>query len=227
MATFEVYYTLIASLPHLPHLFESKQLPCSRIQLDRRLTMLSSEDREQLELMESLLWWDRQANRYEPDVELCYSKRQQLERLRNPLLREFAEWRLELRTLIAGLRRRRIDPAPPDLGRGWGVGRWNNRIRAKWQEPVFGLEFCFPFAMEFRHLLEQDQSLEAEKLLLAQLWNRLTRLQDGHYFDFEAVALYVMRWHLIERWIHHQRDAAVARFDRLVEQALEQQGIEL
>jgi len=231
MASTGHYYTLIASLPHLPYLFDNRRLPCSRIQLDHRLGMLEDADREQLELMESLLWWDRQGYEYEPDAELCRSKTAQLERLRHPLLRDFTQWRLELRTLIAGLRRRRLQPGQPELAPGWGVGRWSNRIRARWQEPVFGLEFCFPFAPELRHLLEQDQSLEAEKLLLGQLWVRLTRLQDGHYFDFEAVALYVMRWHLIERWIHHQRDAALARFDHLVDQALEhldveQQGIQ-
>ncbi|WP_210396487.1 DUF2764 family protein [Motiliproteus sediminis] len=227
MAQSGSYYTLVASLPHLPHLFSAKRLPCSRIQLDRRLSMLEADDREQLELMESLLWWDRQSVVPEPDELICGDKRAQVEQLRNPLLKGFTLWRLELRTLIAALRRRRLGLAPPDSSTRWGVGRWTEQIIANWQSPAFGLEFCFPFAQELHELLAKDQSLEAEKLLMGELWTRLTRLQDDHYFDFEAVALYVMRWHLVERWTHHERDAAIERFDHLVDQALEQQGIEL
>ncbi|HEY5717888.1 MAG TPA: hypothetical protein VIS52_05285 [Motiliproteus sp.] len=214
------YYTLVTSLPHLPYLFANRQLPCSRIQLDRRLGMLQEQDRAQLELMESLLWWDHQGRALHSDEALSHQLRIRLQELQSQPLREFSEWQLELRTLIAALRRRRLEPGESHLGSDWGVGRWSQRIRAKWQEPVFGLEFCFPFASELRHLLEQDQSLAVEKLLLRELWQRLTRLLDGHYFDFEAVALYVMRWHLIERFIHHQREAALSRFDQLTDRVL-------
>ena len=42
------YYTLLTSLPHIDSLFNSKITPISRIQLDRRLSMLSTADRDTL-----------------------------------------------------------------------------------------------------------------------------------------------------------------------------------
>lgn len=227
MARSTAYYTLVTSLPHQLPLFANQQLPCSRIQLDRLLTMLNDSDREQLQLLEGLLWWEQRRKWLQPDAQVCADKRRQLQRVSNPLLRGYASWQMELRTLIAALRHRRLAQAPPDSSNHWGIGRWTERIIHNWQAPVFGLEFCFPFAHQLRELLEQDQSLAAEKLLLSELWTRLVRLQDDHYFDFEAVALYVLRWHLIERWVQHQRQAAVDRFDGLVNQVLQQQGLEL
>jgi hypothetical protein len=45
-------------------------------------------------------------------------------------------------------------------------------------------------------------------------------LADGHHFDFEAVLLYTQRWDLIARWTSYNGEAAVARFDEMVEAGL-------
>lgn len=42
----------------------------------------------------------------------------------------------------------------------------------------------------------------------------------AHDFDFEAVALYVVRWDLLERWTRYDAEAAAARFSTLVADAL-------
>jgi hypothetical protein len=42
--TNDPYYTLVSSLPRLPHFSEAQWLPLSRKQLDQRLTMLNEED---------------------------------------------------------------------------------------------------------------------------------------------------------------------------------------
>ena len=42
------YYTLLTSLPHIDSLFNSKITPISRLQLDRRLSMLPPAEREML-----------------------------------------------------------------------------------------------------------------------------------------------------------------------------------
>ncbi len=41
----------------------------------------------------------------------------------------------------------------------------------------------------------------------------------GHAFDFEAVAFYVLRWHLVARWCSYGAEAAGERFAGLVEAA--------
>ena len=53
------YYMLMASLPPLPPFFTSDQTPISRLRLDRRLSMLEPDDREELAALEDLMRWDR------------------------------------------------------------------------------------------------------------------------------------------------------------------------
>jgi hypothetical protein len=224
MSTSNSYYTLVTSLPHIPYLFDNRQLPCSRIQLDKRLSMLEPLDTEQLLTMEGLLWWEKQRIGSYPEPEVLTRMQGLLEKLELPLLVEISRWRLELRTVLAGLRMRAQGVGVSDLqqrqGLGRGLSRWSQRIIEHWQAPCFNLEFQFPFLPELNRLLDDGASLDAERLLMEQLWNRLVSEQSGHYFDFEAVALYVMRWHLVERWIKHDRQLAITRFDHLVEQVL-------
>jgi hypothetical protein len=54
------YYTLVASLPHLPHFERAEWLPLSRRQLDRRLALLAPEHAAQLARAEHLVQWQRQ-----------------------------------------------------------------------------------------------------------------------------------------------------------------------
>ncbi len=61
-----------------------------------------------------------------------------------------------------------------------------------------------------------------ERLLFEVVWDKLGRLGEGHYFDFEAVVLYVLRWNLADRWSRYQGEAAVERFRSLVDSGLEQ-----
>ena len=51
-------------------------------------------------------------------------------------------------------------------------------------------------------------------------WDHLEQVSDGHYLDFEAVVIYVLRWDMIARWTTYDGEEAVRRFDELVEQAM-------
>ena len=62
-------------------------------------------------------------------------------------------------------------------------------------------------------------SLGFEKALLRLVWTYLVRKSEGHYFDFEAVALYVQRWDVIHRWSMYDSADAAKRFDELMEAA--------
>jgi hypothetical protein len=48
----------------------------------------------------------------------------------------------------------------------------------------------------------------------------LESCSDGHYLDFEAVVIYVLRWDMIARWTTYDGEEAARRFDELVEQAM-------
>ena len=54
------YYTLIASLPHLPAHFDVPRVPITRGQLNERLQLLKEDDQLVLRQLSDFLAWDRQ-----------------------------------------------------------------------------------------------------------------------------------------------------------------------
>ncbi|MBS1202674.1 MAG: hypothetical protein H6R22_1183, partial [Chromatiaceae bacterium] len=122
-------------------------------------------------------------------------------------------FRMEMRTLLAAQRWRRWGEARPP-GAGWGYGRWVAQIERYWQEPGFRLERVFPWVTESERLLRADDSLGLERLNLSVNWAHLDRMSEGHWFDFEAVVLYVLRWDLIARWTGQDKDAALGTLRR-------------
>jgi hypothetical protein len=215
------YITLMTSLPFPGDLFSARQTPLSRIRLDQRLHQLEPEDRALLRRIEDVLQWSHQPiGRSDPEI--AARARALLEDLENPLLGALVTYRLEERTLIAGLRRRRRGDTAPDARSPWGFGRWLGRMRQFWGEPGFRLEGVFPWVLEANRLLEAEDSPGLEHLVMGEAWRRLGRLGEGHYFDFEAVVIYVLRWDIIDRWTSYSGAAAVRRFQRLVEQGLDE-----
>lgn len=226
MADSHRYAMLLSSLPYHGPLFGAKQTPLSRIRLDQRLRLLDPEDAACLSTLQQTLDWSKQDPELS-DRDAVRTARQRLETIQHPFARDLAVWRLELRTLIAALRRRhRGEPAPQDDS--WGLGRWLGRIRRNWDEPAFRLEGAFPWLTEAARHVAGGHALALERLVLGAVWSHLERIGEGHHFDFEAVTLYVMRWDLIARWTSYEAEAAERRFDALVDEALsdsELQGI--
>ena len=215
------YVMLVTSLPAHGPIFSARQTPLSRIRLDERLGMLEPEDAIQLRLVESALRWER-ITPTDSDESLYMQSMATLRSVENPFLRETIRDRLELRTLMAALRRRRLGDPPPDARERWGFGRWTDLIRRNWTDPVFRLQRVFPWATEANRLLSADNWIELEELLLGQVWEDLGRRGEGHYFDFEAVAIYVLRWSLVARWTGFDAEGASIRFNGLVEQAMDE-----
>lgn len=216
MAESERYFMLLTSLPYHGELFGAKQTPLSRIRLRQRLGLLEPQDQDTLAKVARLVDWARHPMD-RSDADLLAEAKAVLPTLDNELAREFAIWRLEMRTVVAALRRRhRGEPAPgPEVP--WGYGRWLAHLRQYWGEPHFRLERAFPWLPEAKRRLEADDVLGLERLLLATVWDHLDRLADGHFFDFEAVLIYAMRWDLIARWTTYNAEAAAQRFKALVE----------
>ena len=131
-------------------------------------------------------------------------------------VRELLDWRLSFRTLVAALRRRQHGESAPAGNEAWGYGRWKRHIERHCGEPYFRLERVYDWLPEAVRQLEAGDSTGFERTLLGAVWNHLERQADGHYFDFEAVVIYVQRWDLIARWTQYEAAAAVRRFDALV-----------
>ncbi|NVK42328.1 MAG: hypothetical protein HWE39_13890 [Oceanospirillaceae bacterium] len=216
------YVLLITSLPHPGPLFGARQTPLSRLRLEQHLQLLEAGDRQRLDRIESLLHWDRLPFDT-TDAEILQQARHLIPTLGDTRLQTIVEQRLELRTLIAALRRRhRGEPAPPLDGHcNWGYGRWTGAIARYWQEPGFRLQGLYPWLPEAEKLLTDDDPLGLERLLLAQVWRQLDRAGEEHWFDFVAVVVYVLRWNLIDRWVRYSETVATQRFDALTEAGLD------
>jgi len=213
------YAMLISSLPYHGVLFGARQTPLSRIRLQQRLSLLEPADASCLHTITGLLDWSNPGSQRN-DEEIIARARVVIPTLTNTFVHDLVVWRLELRTVVAALRRRHRGEAAPPAREGWGYGRWLAHLHKYWNEPHFRLERAFPWLPEALNLLETGDALGLERLLIGTVWEHLDRLADGHHFDFEAVLLYTQRWDLIARWTSYNGEAAVARFDEMVEAGL-------
>lgn len=215
------YVTLMASLPPLGQLFEAKQTPISRLKLESRLKMLTEEDAARLKQIADLIAWSQQPME-RTDAEFVAQAKRFFENVRNPTLREIVEHRLDMRTILAALRRRHRGESNPPIGQPWGIGRWVNFIERHWSEPGFHLEVMFPWVLEANRLLNTNDSVALERLQFEVNWQMLESVGagQGHYFDFEAVVIYLMRWNLVDRWTRYNGEVAVERFRQLVDEGI-------
>ena len=211
----ETYYTLVASLPRLPHFEQAEWLPVTRKQLDQRLAMLTPEHAAQLRFSEALVRWQQQP--------VTRTTRQVIDRYRalvalpmEPALREFVEYRMAQRTALVALRRRRRGLGPPAEGEPWGVGTFLRRIPAAWDRPDLGLGALFPWIEEAAKLLEAGDASGLERLLMDAVWTRLGRVGEASPFGFEPVVAFVFRWDILQRWLAYDAEAGKARFQELI-----------
>jgi len=210
------YYTLMASLPALEPLFAEELPPCSRFRLEKRLEMLEPEDARDLAALEGVMFFDRLSFDL-TDRAIVEDTERVMSTIRSPLLREVAEWRMSLRTVVAALRRRATGGPPPKPGEKWGFGWWTRALERNWGRRDFGLTGALPWIETFAGLVERGDALELEKEVLDLVWMYLSRRAEGHYFDLEAVALYVLRWDLLRRRTSQDAAEARQRFDELME----------
>ncbi len=213
------YVTLMASLPALGPMLVARHAPINQVRLRTRLSQLRPEHLAELNTLAQLLSWSR-LPLAASDVELVRRARSVIPQLSSQTLSDLARDRMEMRTLVSALRRRHAgqDAPPPDID--WGYGRFVRSIAAAWREPDFGLARSFPWVHTARECLEKQEARGLERILLEQAWRLADRVAGGHMFNYEAVALYLVRWQLLDRWTRYDAEAAAARFDQLATEAL-------
>lgn len=214
------YAMLMASLPpHKRDLFAAKQTPISQIQLEKRLRWLEPQDAEDLNKIQSLLYWSKMTEVNDEDY--IAETLAELDRIHNDFFRQVICWRLELRTLVAAMRKRHQGMVIPPEKAALGFGRWTLFIRNNWEQRDFGIGRQLPWLDEVERLLNGGDSLALEKFLLNLVWQHYEQQGNGHYFDFEAVIIYVLRWDVINRWnLYHERQA-VDRFSTILDDRLQ------
>lgn len=210
------YTMLMTSLPYLGAPLTSRRPAISHIKLKRRLRVLTPGDAATLALIESVCNWEK-LSAVKDDAAFAVRARRALAQLGDPLLNAIVLHRVELRSLVAAMRRRRRGLGAPAEHEKWGAGRWRATMSRNWDDPAFGLASVFPWAGEANRLMTGNETFALERLLSEVVWKELGRLSQGHHFDFVAVAAYVLRWEILERWTHYQAEHAQRRFGEIVD----------
>ncbi len=214
------YTLLMASLtPHEQDLFSHRQPPVSVFQLNKRLAWLSPDDAERLDSVRRLLDWSAVADL--SDSAFIQSAQNLLETMDNDFLIEIIRWRLELRTLVAAIRHKHQQPGQPMAAGCLVMTKFGREIITNWQLADFGLRYRFPWLADAGQWLQQRQYWRLEQFLLNLAWRYYDRQGQGHYFDFEAVVIYVLRWELRQRLNQYDGEKARQRFVEL----LQRQGV--
>ncbi|MCK5354049.1 MAG: DUF2764 family protein [Methyloprofundus sp.] len=215
------YAMLMSGLqPHPLSLWDLENKPASRIHLERRLTLLQDQDRQQLEQIVSILHWARMDAENSSDAKIAAEAERVIQSIDNPLLRETIIWRMELRTIMTAIRRRKLGMNAPPKNQRWGYGQVVPFILKNWQIEDFSLSHRFIWIKQANMLFETEQSVELEKLLLNLSWQHYERIGQAHYFDFEAVVIYVLRWNIVHRWVQCDKQIAMQQFEKLVNDGL-------
>ena len=208
------YYSLVASLPHMPRSFETERVPISRIQLQQRLKLLGDRDKSIVEQVQNFFLWDRQLpERTDDEVEMEYDRL--MKSISNSLVRDIINHRMDVRTITCALRRRRLGLEPPTA-----VGQHTDRIRKNWHHPDFRLVREHPWIPHVREALDAGEPMQVERQLLSATWNRWVQLADQFYFSFETVLLYLARWEIVDRWTRLDETTGRQKFDELLAQTL-------
>jgi hypothetical protein len=213
------YTTLICSLPSYESLFASKQAPISRIQLEKRLQLLTPQDYSDIQRMMHWVEWRDHAFDTS-DEQLIADIQAVLPLIVNDGVRELVEWRLNWRSVIAAVRRKLRGDPPPPKNSSWGMSPWLDHMQRHWQQPYLGLEKHLPWVVELTQLLQAEKHLPAEHFILHRIWQALDVHAFEHEFDLQAVAIYCMRWDLLIRWSSYNSNVAHTRFTALVNDAV-------
>lgn len=215
------YVQLMASLPALGPILAAKEAPISARRLMKRLQdMLSPAHQAELSAASELLVWSR-LPLLTSDEDYLRLAAATLPKLSNPTVRRLVLDRLAQRTVVAALRRREAGQDAPAADLVWGYGEVASRIRKHWREPGFGLGPAFKWVLPLKEMIAAGDAAGVERMLLENAWRTALRLANPHDFDFEAVAIYVARWHLLIRWTRYDAEVAAARFGELIAEALD------
>ncbi|HEY9346315.1 MAG TPA: hypothetical protein VIQ53_13450 [Inquilinus sp.] len=214
------YITLMSSLPHIGRIFTEHGTGISRFRLEERLKLLSPDHRKLLDRVIGVTAWTG-VGQYGTDAEIIALAGSVMAELGDyPTLQALVQSRMETRTIIAALRRRRDGAADPGDVASWGFGRWCRRIQENWSDPGFGLSHFMPWVAEADQHLRSGNHVAVERLVLTQAFTQIDRLASGHDFDFEAVVIYVLRWIIVERWSLYSATKAAERLRQLLDEAL-------
>lgn len=210
------YYTLVASLPHLPRFDKAGRLPITRERLLRRLKMLDSEDYKRAWQVAEFIAWKRQPlGRTNEEILSIYNQGVKLI-FESKSLQPLFEIPVNQKTIMTALRRREKGLPPPSGKEPWGVGPLVSHIAHNWDKSFFKLQSIYPWIVQAQTYLHEGELLKLEYLLANLTWNKLDFVLMKKPFGFEVVVAYLLKWDIIAQWLSYNIEGAKARFDELV-----------
>ena len=214
----ESYITLVSSLPYLPPFEKAERSPITRLRLEQRLHTLGADDAKQLALAEALVSWRLSLAKPKTDKEMVLRYRAAMQKITQPALREFIEFRIDQQTILAGLRRRQAGFATTELERVPGASRWADFIASHWDDPNFKLAAVYPWIPKARSYLEANDARSLDSLLMNIIWQRLSLIAESNRFGFEAVFAFVFKWDILQAWLARDAAKAMSRFQELIKE---------
>jgi len=204
----------VASLPALPSHIDVERVPITLPRLEERLQMLEVDDLAVVDQWDRFVRWDQQLlDRTDDDV--ADKHRQLRQEISNETLLEMIEYRMDVRTIVAALRRRRVGMSAPT-----GAGQWVEHIRRNYQHPEFQLQERFGWIGKFSATLDSNDAMAAQRLLFDSNYEYWSRMNQRYTFSFEAVLLYLARWEIIDRWTSRDPQAGQERFQTILTETL-------
>ncbi|MFC4993376.1 DUF2764 family protein [Rubritalea tangerina] len=214
------YYTLVASLPHLPRIGQVKErIPINKTQMKKRFRMLSDEDREVVTVAWRFIAWEHQKAKVQ-DGAIIKEYESLLEEHPHPALRRTMEFRMNLRTILAGFRRRQAGAKDAPVGAEGFGGKWGRHICKYWHDEDFKLGSVYPWVREMQRYLAEGDSLKLEALVINTIWDDLDRMCQDVAFSLEHVIAFIFKWDMLDRWLDYSIPAAQRNFESLTDKLL-------
>jgi hypothetical protein len=216
------YYTLVASLPHLPRFNQAERLPITRERLLERLTLLSPAHYKLAALAAEFISWRRQpvgrtnaeiVSIYNQGVETIFESQQ---------LKPLFELSVNQKTILVALRRHENGLPRPSSGELWGAGELVSHIEYNWDKPFFKLRYSYPWIVQAQSYLKDGETLKLDYLLFNLVWNRLDYLLFKNYFGFEVVVAYLLKWDILQQWLTYNTQQSQTRFEELVLETIDE-----
>lgn len=215
------YYTLVASLPHLPRIGQvGERIPINRSQLIKRLKMLDENDRETVKRAWEFIAWEKQ-DPLQSDEEIVTNYQKLVSEPIHPALRDMIDFRMGLRTVLAGLRRRLAGEQIAPSDNAWGISPWVLQMKRQWNDPDFGLSGVFPWISQLRVDLTEGKSLQVDQCVMELVWDSLDRLSANKNFQIENVLAFIFKWDILERWLARDQVKAREQIESLTDSLVE------
>lgn len=214
------YVDLITSLPHHGDLFSSKETSISKIRLDIFLKLLSKEDMKTLLEFEDIINAHHKYN--DISDQLFFDKINDFfSKTTNNFIKEILVKRIEI-TIIIGLLRKKILKKEIQFAKSELFFPFMSYLKSHSELPDFGLSGKYKWIIQLNNLIEENNSVAAERILLAYSWEYLSRISYQYEFSFEAIILYVTRWNIVNRWTIYDSEEAKARLNSITNKVLEE-----